>query len=323
MSSSSKKVAYYTNENYWKKYQRFFPEEMRITVNNMPDEEWWHWNDYHIHLDRMPVSSSKIKVVLLHGAGGNGRLLAPYAHMLQQLGYDTVSPDLPPFGLSYTEPSKSMEYRDWIKIVTEFVEQEFRRHGKSIVILGASIGGMLGYQAECMSNQVKGLIVTTFVDTSDQKVRDQIAPNKIISRAGKIAMDGFPWALDGFHIPVKKVSKMEFITNNDELTTLIMNDPLAAGTKVTLRFLRTFLNTKPLIEPELFDVCPILLAHPEIDPMTPFNLSKPFYDRLKCKKRYVMLEGAGHFPIEQPGVEQLKQAMLQFLIEIENSVAGY
>lgn len=319
MNTYTKDLTYNETEIYWKKYQRFFPEELRLNEKSLPTEEWWNWNDYHIHLDRFTVPSSKIKVILIHGAGGNGRLLAPYARMLQVHGYDVVSPDLPPYGLSYSESLKSMEYNDWIKIITEFIEQELNRDGKPIVLLGASIGGMLAYHAASMSKQVKGLIVTTFVDTSNQKVRDQIAPNKVISRLGKFTMDSFPFVLDSFSISVSKVSRMKLITNNFDLTNLIMNDPLAAGTKIPMRFLRTFLNMKSMIEPEYFDICPILLIHPEVDPMTPFNLSESFYKRLQCKKRCVILEGAGHFPIEQPGVEQMKTAILNFLMEIENN----
>ena len=96
---------------------------------------------------------------------------------------------------------------------------------------------MLAYHAATMSKQVKGLIVTTFVDTSNPKVRDQIAPNKVISRLGKF-YDGSLSLCNGFiSISVSKGSRMELITNNFELTKLIMKDPRAAGTKITLRFL--------------------------------------------------------------------------------------
>ncbi|SER79697.1 hypothetical protein SAMN05518872_10281 [Psychrobacillus sp. OK032] len=74
------------------------------------------------------------------------------------------------------------------------------------MLLGAGIGGMLAYHATSMSKHVKDLIVTTFVDTSNKKVRDQIAPNKVISRLGKLTMD--------------KVSRMKLITNNLDLTKL-------------------------------------------------------------------------------------------------------
>lgn len=312
--------SYNETEVYWKKYQKFFPEEVRINNNNLPTEEWWRWNDYNIHLDRMSFPSSKIKVILIHGAGGNGRILAPYASMLHVHGYDIVSPDLPPYGLSNSDSLKSLDYHKWIKIISELIEHEYKRDGKPIVLLGASIGGMLAYHATCMSKKVKGLIVTTFVDTSNQKVRDQIAPNKLISRLGKFMMDRLPFLLDSFQLTISKVSRMNLISNNLEMTKLIIKDPRAAGTKIPLRFLRTFLNMNTIIQPEHFDLCPILLIHPEVDPMTPFNLSEPFYHRLQSEKRYVVLEGAGHFPIEQPGVEQMKTAVLNFLIEIERNI---
>lgn len=317
--SSIKHSTYNETEVYWKNYQKFFPEELRINEDCLPFEEWWDWDDYHIHLDRLPVPESKIKVLLIHGAGGNGRILAPYARMLQVHGYEVLSPDLPPYGLSSAKEIKSMDYHEWIEIITELIEREFERDSKPIVLLGASIGGMLAYHVASLSKHVKGLIVTSFVDTSNLEVCDQIAPNKVMSRVGKFTLDTFPSLLDSFQIPVSMVSRMKLITNNLELTNLIIKDPLAAGTKITLRFLRTFLNMKPIVEPENFNFCPILLVHPEIDPMTPFNLSDSFYKRLKCIKWYVILEGAGHFPIEHPGLEQMKTAVLSFIKEIENN----
>ena len=319
VNSTIKHQTYNETKVYWKNYQKFFPKELRINEDCLPVEEWWDWNDYHIHLDRMPVPESKIKVLFIHGAGGNGRLMAPYAKMLQVHGYEVLSPDLPPYGLSNAKEIKSIDYHEWIEIITELIELEFKRDSKPIVLLGASIGGMLAYHSASMSKHVRGLIVTTFVDTSNPKVCDQIAPNKVMSRVGKFTLNTFPSLLDSFQIPVSMVSRMKLITNNLELTKLIIKDPLAAGTKITLRFLRTFLNMKPMVEPENFNFCPILLVHPEIDPMTPFNLSDSFYKRLKCMKRYVILEGAGHFPIEQPGLEQMKTAVLSFINEIENN----
>jgi len=34
----------------------------------------------------------------------------------------------------------------------------------------------------------------------------------------------------------------------------------------------------------------------------------------------VILEGAGHFPIEQPGLEQMKTALLKFLLVVEDNL---
>lgn len=305
---------------YWKQYQKFFPAEMQVNDSNLPIEEWMTWNNAHIHLDRMPVVHSKLKIIFIHGAGGNGRLLAPYARMLQKYGYEVVAPDLPPYGLSHTNSVKSLEYQLWIDILTELIDRELKRDGKPIILLGTSIGGMLAYHTAAQSKQVKGLIATTFVDTSNAGFRDQLAPNKLISRLGKLLMDKFPRLLDSLHISVNHVSRMKLITNNPEMTKLIMKDAHAAGTKIPLRLLRTFLNMKPVIKPENFDVCPVLLVHPELDPMTPYIFSRPFFDNIKSKKECVILKGAGHFPIEQPGLEQMNAAVLSFLKRVENEL---
>lgn len=310
-------LSYNDSVSYWKQYQRFFPEEIRLNGSDLPEEEWWAWDGMQIHLDRMKVTDAKIKIIFVHGAGGNGRLLAPYARMLQQYGYEVVSPDLPPYGLSFFESPSLVDYQQWIDLLTALIAEETERDGKPVVLLGSSIGGMLAYHTAVNSKQVKGLIVTTFVDTSNPKVRDQVAPNKVVSRLGKYVMDAFPSVLDSVHIPVTRVSRMKLISNHTALTQLIIKDPHAAGTRVPLRLLRTFLNMKPKLEPEEFNCCPVLLVHPEVDPMTPFALSEPFFNRLKSRKECVLLEGAGHFPIEQPGLEQMKAAVLAFLKRLE------
>ncbi|WP_254075384.1 alpha/beta hydrolase [Paenibacillus tritici] len=293
---------------------------MQINEAHLPAEEWMTWNHAHIHLDRMPASDAPLKIIFIHGAGGNGRLLAPYARMLQTYGYEVVSPDLPPYGLSYTDSVESLEYQLWIDLLNELIEQELSRDGKPIILLGSSIGGMLAYHTAVQSQRVQGLIATTFVDTSDAKVRDQLAPNILISRLGGWCMNQFPALLDSLQITVNKVSRMKWITNNAELTRLIMNDPHAAGTSIPLRLLRTFLNMKPVIHPEDFEGCPVLLVHPQLDPMTPYRFSKPFYDHLKSRKEVVILEGAGHFPIEPQGLEQMIVAVLAFLRRIEDEL---
>lgn len=290
---------------------------MQIRIHDAPTEEWMEWRALRIHLDRMSAPDAKLKIIFIHGAGGNGRLLAPYARLLQQGGYEVVAPDLPPYGLSNIASMKRVDYQLWIDILVQLIDRELARDGKPIVLLGSSIGGMLAYHVAVQSRKARGLIATTFVDTSQPDVRDQLAPNKIISRAGKFAMDKLSLLLDSWMIPVTAVSRMNLITNNAEMTRLIEQDPHAAGTRVTIRLLRTFLNRKPALPPESFDLCPVLLVHPELDPMTPLHFSQPFFDRIPARKECVILEGAGHFPIELQGLQQMKWAVLRFLKSVE------
>ena len=109
------------------------------------------------------------------------------------------------------------------------------------------------------------------------------------------------------------VSKMDRISNRPELSALVKSDRLGGGSWVPARFLRTLLTTPPAIEPEDFDLCPVLLAHPGNDRMTDITLSRRFFDRLAAPKRMVVLDGASHMPTEHPGVDQLEAAVLYFM----------
>src|SRR5205085_7979755 len=111
------------------------------------------------------------------------------------------------------------------------------------------------------------------------------------------------------------VINMRGVSNSPELSQVIATDPRAGGSAMPAGFLRTFLASEPLVPPEVFEVCPVLLVHPAADRWTDVAMSRPFFDRLKAPKRLVMLGNAGHFPIEEPGVSELRAALLGFLAE--------
>ena len=122
--------------------------------------------------------------------------------------------------------------------------------------------------------------------------------------------------IDPIRLPMKWLAPMELISNDPEVSRVFMKDRLAGGTTVSMGFLRSLMNAKPAIEPEDFNVCPVLLAHPAIDPWTPLELSKQFFDRIKSKKELVLLEGCGHFPVEEPGRLQLEDELVRFVQQV-------
>jgi pimeloyl-ACP methyl ester carboxylesterase len=76
------------------------------------------------------------------------------------------------------------------------------------------------------------------------------------------------------------------------------------------------LNYNPEVEPEFFNRCPVLLAHPENDRWTDLSLSKITFDKFQNNKDIVILKGAGHFPIELPGLKQLETQSINFINKI-------
>ena len=81
------------------------------------------------------------------------------------------------------------------------------------------------------------------------------------------------------------------------------------------------MSYKPLVPPEQFTVCPILLAQPEKDLWTPLHLGELFLTRVKkVNVKAVMLENAGHYPLERPDLEQMHGVIISFLQGVEASI---
>ncbi len=305
----------YSNHSYWYRYQKFLPDAMRFKEKDLPKEEFWEWKKNQIHLDRyssIAGNKNKCLVILLHGGGGNGRILGTLAKPIQNAGCDALAPDLPGYGLSGIHKDYTIQYDDWVLLVSDLINKEKKDYQK-IHLFGLSIGGMLTYHSASLNGNVDGLIATTLVDPREPDVRDAVSANLFLSRVGLPLNNLFYWATDNINVPIKWLSKMEYITNDPSFSDVFANDPNAGGSKVSFRFLRTFLNYTPKVEPENFKICPVLLLHPGIDPWTPLALSEKTFKKIPSNKKLVVLEGAGHYPYEEPGVSQLVREIDSFL----------
>ena len=301
----------YAARDYLRRYLPFLPEVMRLPRD--PEEEWWTWRDTKVHLDRLDVEDAPLKVIVLHGGGGNGRLVSAFGALVHGLGYSYVAPDLPGFGLTKPGPDYDPHYRSWVELVSDLIDREQARDGLPVVTFGGSLGGMLAYNAAAVSGKVRGVIVTTLADARDADARDALARSKLWSRLAYVVMNALPKLTGRLDIPARMISKMEWVTNDPAFSRLFIEDPLVGEARINLEFYRSLMTYEPPIAPEAFDLCPLLLAHPAEDKWTPLAVSQPFFDRLGGEKELVMLEGCGHLPYEEPGVSQLREAVGRFL----------
>jgi alpha-beta hydrolase superfamily lysophospholipase len=305
----------YAVTDHWRRYQAFLPERMRLTEGREPAEEWWPWGGGEIHLDRFAAPHAPLTVVMLHGGGGYGRLVAPYGRLLRQHGFEVVLPDLPGYGLSRA-PAEMFSYARWVDCAADLVEAEARRSGRPVALFGMSVGGYLAYLAAAKGGRVAGVIATTLADPRLPIVRDQFARSPRLNRILYPIFPPVATVFAGLRVPIRWLSNMAGITNDPELSRLLCHDPLGGGNRVPLRFLHSLLWIRPSIEPEDFEVCPVLLAHPADDRWTTIEASRPFFDRIKGAKELVMLENCGHLPIEEPGLSQLEAAAVAFLTKL-------
>jgi alpha-beta hydrolase superfamily lysophospholipase len=300
----------YESNVMWRQYQPFFPPRMRCAPGATPREEWWRWRGLDVHVDRMPGAG--MKVIVLHGAGAYGRVMAPAAVIAQRYGYETVAPDLPGYGLTRVA-ARDMTYGLWIDCVCDLIAAERERDGKPIVLFGVSLGGLLAYQAAARSRAVVGLIATTLTDPRQHDVRRGFARRPLLGTIGLWLLERLARLTDRLPLPMARISRMDRISNNPELSAIAMHDRLGGGSWVPARFVRTLMTTAPALEPEAFDICPVLLVHPGDDRMSDIALSRRFFERIAGPKRMVVLDGASHMPTEHPGVDQLEAAVVEFM----------
>lgn len=302
----------------WRKIQDFLPAEYRLAPDAMPVEQWWDWRGHRLHLDRFPNPDAPIKVILFHGVGTNGRQMSTILGApLARSGFETVAIDMPGYGVTKVAPGVTITYAEWVAAASDFIDAELARDPRPIILYGLSAGGMLTYHAAAQNRKVKGIVGMTFLDQRIRQVADETAYNTLMNRVGmppvRLAVSA---GLGAIKLPMRLVSKMRTLVNDKAALKAFYADPTSAGSWVSLAFLSSYSGYAPALEPEQFDVCPILLTQPAQDHWTPLHLSDLFLDRIaKAPVRKVMLDNAGHYPIEQPGLRQMHDAIVAFARE--------
>jgi alpha-beta hydrolase superfamily lysophospholipase len=311
----------YADQPAWREIQAFLPAAYRIPAGEEPAEEWWGHGGHRIHLDTYRDLKAPVKVILFHGVGTNGRQMTTIlGRPLAQRGIETIAIDMPTYGLTEVADGALVTYDDWVRIGAELVERERLRDSRPIVLYGLSAGGMETYHVAALAEQtygvrVAGVVGMTFLDQRSRQVRIETAFDPVATgRLGAPLMRLLARTpLRRLRIPMRLVSKMRALANDRAALRACLADRTSAGNKASVAFLDSYLGYTPVTEPEDFDVCPVLLTQPAADRWTPVHLSEPFLGRIaKVPVETVLLENAGHYPFEQPGLDRLVDAVEGF-----------
>ena len=219
-------------------------------------------------------------------------------------------------GWDFADKASRTEYAAGVDLASDLVDRECREDGRPVIVFGGSIGGMLAYHVGCRNENVRGIIATCLVDTRTAEERDALARNRLWSRVGYVTTTLFPFVTRIINIRVHTISKLMAMTNDPGFSRLFVDDPLIGRARMNLGFYKSMTAYAPAVEPELFTRCPLLLVHPARDRWTPFELSESFFDRVAGEKTCVLLERAAHYPYQKPGLDQMTEAVENFVKDI-------
>ncbi|SDJ79606.1 Lysophospholipase, alpha-beta hydrolase superfamily [Actinopolyspora mzabensis] len=304
----------YLEHTHWLRYQEFFPGALRSTTTNSPTEHRWSWRGAPLHLDVVRRDDAAAKLLMLHGIGGYGRMLAPYARLPALSGLECLAPDLPGHGLS-PAVGYHLTYRHWVDCVIDLIAAERVADRRPVVLFGLGLGGWLAYQvAARVPDRVAALVVTSLADPRSPDVRGGLVANP---GAGLLAeaLARAPMFPVSHRVPLHRLLDITAVSDNARFAAVYAADELGGATTIPLRLFRSYLRLPPAVSPANFTAPPVLLASPEADRWTPGVRSERFLGRLNAPKRSVPLPGSGHMPRAESALAELDRAVGYFFEE--------
>lgn len=300
----------YEASRSWTQYRDILNTRFGIRIDRTPRETWRKIRGHDVHVDVWePEGRAKGTLILVHGGGGNGRVLAPFADFAAGIGWRALAPDLPGYGLTRPAPAYRGDYAEWPAVVAELANET----EGPVVLMGLSVGGMTAAFAAEDAQGVDGVIATTLLDMGDPSLLVRAARWRWLGRLSLLGFRLMPWLIDRLAMPVWLVAPMRAMSSDARMNDFFARDPLLGRLWVRLRFFRTMHARKAT---RLAPRCPLLLVHPGADTWTPPDLSLPAYERVAGPKDYVVLGNGSHLPLERPAFVELKERISRFLADI-------
>ncbi|MBT2486381.1 MULTISPECIES: alpha/beta hydrolase [unclassified Microbacterium] len=288
-------------------YTAFLPLGRRSAAALEPEETWWHWQGHDVHIARARRADASARVLVVHGAGGHSGALWPMAALLAERGLDVAAVDLPLYGRTTSPEPGAVRYDDWVRLLLDLVDAE--HDGRPLILLGASIGGMLAYEVAARSSHVATVAATCLLDPRDWRARAHMTRFGPVGILGGLLSTLARGRVATAMIPMNRVANLSKMSRNPALSELCATDPLGGGARVPIGFLASYMKYRHA-SPESMRT-PVVLLHPSLDAWTPVELSMRVFRRLASPGKVVMLRECGHFPVEEPGITDLVSAVLE------------
>lgn len=277
----------------------------------------WAWEGWQVHVERVGSPDARVRMLLIHGAGGNAAALWPFAAHMAACGAEVTVVDLPGYGRTCPVGRQPIRYADWQRLLVDLVEAE--HDDRPLLAVGASMGGMLAVDTAALSGRVSRVVATCLLDGTRPDVRAAVVRAPWLATLGIPVLRRAPSPLARLRVPVRWLAPMRAISNHAGLTAEVLRDRHGGGGAMPLRWFRGFLEAGPAVPPREYAGPPVLLVHPGEDRWTPAALSVRFLEQLAAPTRSVTLPGCGHFPVEEPGFSALLD---EVRTEIELALAG-
>lgn len=295
-------------------YAAFLPTEYTRDFA-APESTWWGWRGNRVHIARGVVPGAATRVMVIHGGGGYSGALWPFAAAAVGEGVDVLAPDLPLYGDTDVADPAGVRYDDWVDLLCDLVRAERAADPRPLILFGASMGGMLAYEVAARTGEAAAVAVTCLLDMADPAARAAATRFRWLGRPAPAMLKTVEPLLGRVRLPIRWLADMLNMSRDPRLSRLCASDPRGGGVSVPLGFLSSWMAFRHTA-PQSYTAAPVTLVAPAADAWTPPEVSIRFLQRISAPTELVMLDKCGHFPIEEPGLTQLRDAMRALLRQV-------
>lgn len=299
-------------------YAAFLPARWRDRVDREPMSTVWRWRGHDVRVLRRPNRQAPARVLMVHGAGGHATALWPIASLLPDDHVDLAAMDLPLYGDTRSPDPGAVRYGHWVDLLCDFVADQ--DDGRPLMLLGASIGGLLAHEIAARTDRVAAVVATCLLDPQDWRARAAMTRLGPLGVLGGLAPRLLPTAIAHHRIPISWVARLSRMSRNPRLSRICTMDPRGGGVRVPLGFLTSYLAYRHTPPEQM--LTPVTLAHPAKDAWTPLEISTRWLRRVAAPAEVAVLRECGHFPVEDPGLGDLVDAVTRVLERVVGTTSN-
>ena len=273
-------------------YQDTMIKRMKINVDTSKMEEIYiDANGYKIHLTIGAVGKNSPTLVVIPGTTAYAQVYAQFAYDMYKQGFNVIGFDPRGHGQS-SGPRGDYTINGILDDTLAVVKYARNRFGDKVALAGSSQGGMVAFYAAAFDDSINAVVCHNIADLNgkDNIILSLIRPPQFLVPVCVFLMNLY----GSYSFPISlylDLSKEKFNDGTDA-ATLIKHDPLAVSW-ITFRALNSLLRTDMAKPVEKITV-PVMLIHAGKDNIFPQKYVENIYNRLTCKKKYLLLKNAEH-----------------------------